>query len=108
MKIKSGVELLSETLEVGQPAEKGALVKVRLNGWLSKGESIRQEPISEFVIGRRTVITGLEYAVEGMRTGGVRKVKISPHLAYKEQGVPGIIPANALLIYEIELLGIAN
>ncbi|MGB3917962.1 MAG: FKBP-type peptidyl-prolyl cis-trans isomerase [Thiothrix litoralis] len=41
-----------------------------------------------------------------MRVGGTRKVKISPHLAYQQTGVPGIIPANAVLIYEIELLGV--
>ena len=106
MQLKRGIKLLSEVEGSGATAEKGARVKVRLNGWLSKGEPIRQEPISEFVVGGRALIPGIEYSVEGMRVGGTRKVRISPHLAYKEAGVAGIIPTGAVLTYEIELLGV--
>jgi FKBP-type peptidyl-prolyl cis-trans isomerase len=69
-------------------------------------KSIDQNTLNTFVVGGRVLIPGIEYAVEGIRVGGTRKVKISPHLAYQQTGVPGIIPANAVLIYEIELLGV--
>lgn len=106
MQLKPGIKLLSEIEGVGATAEKGTCVNVRLNGWLSKGEPIDQNTLNTFVIGGRVLIPGIEYAVEGMRVGGTRKVKISPHLAYQQTGVLGIIPANAVLIYEIELLGV--
>ena len=106
MQLKPGIKLLSEVAGVGAVAEKGARVQVRLTGWLSKGEPIDQEPVSEFVVGSRILIPGIEYSVEGMRVGGIRKIRISPHLAYKDTGVPGIIPAGAVLTYEIELLGV--
>lgn len=106
MQLKPGIRLLAEVEGTGALAEKGARVKVRLAGWLSKGEPIRQARESEFVVGARILIPGIEYSVEGMRVGGTRRVKISPHLAYKEVGVPGVIPENAVLTYEIELVGV--
>ena len=57
-----------------------------------------------FTLGKRTVIAGLEYGVEDMCVGGKRSLQVSPHLAYREAGVPGIIPANAKLRFEVELL----
>ncbi len=104
MNIKSGVKLISEVEGVGKPVAKGDHIAVRLNGWLSKGESIQENFISKTVVGSRTLIPGIEYSLMGMRPGGKRKVKISPHLAYKDVGVPGRIPPNAVLIYEIEVL----
>ena len=106
VRLKPGIKLLSEVQGTGATAEKGTRAKVRLDGWLSKGEPIRQDLMSEFVIGGRALIPGIEYSVEGMRVGGSRKVRISPHLAYKEAGVPGIIPADAVLTYEIELVSV--
>jgi len=47
------------------------------------------------------VLFGLFYGVEGMRVGGARKLKIAPHLGYRDKGVPGVIPPNAVLIAEI-------
>jgi FKBP-type peptidyl-prolyl cis-trans isomerase len=52
------------------------------------------------------VIAGLERGLEGMRIGGVRKLRVSPHLAYRDTGVPGVVPPNAVFIFEIELLSI--
>jgi FKBP-type peptidyl-prolyl cis-trans isomerase len=104
MQLKPGIKLLSETQGNGSLAKAGDFVTVRLNGWLSRGACIQADEKSQFVIGSRIVIPGIEYSVEGMRVGGKRRVKISPHLAYKETGVPGLIPPMAVLTYEIELL----
>jgi FKBP-type peptidyl-prolyl cis-trans isomerase len=106
--VKPGIKLLSEIEGVGVPAMKGDRIVVRLNGWLTKGEPIQENFNAENLIGSRVVIPGIEYSVEGMRPGGKRKVKISPHLAYKDVGVPGLIPPNAVLIYEIEVLSVAS
>lgn len=57
-------------------------------------------------LGRRESIAGLRYGIPGMRVGGTREIVISPHLAYGEVGIPGRIPANALLRCEVELLEI--
>src|SRR6266581_115000 len=55
------------------------------------------------VIGSRRLVAGVEAALIGMREGGYRKVRISPHLAYRGTGVEGKIPPNAVLIYEFWL-----
>ena len=55
------------------------------------------------VLGRREAVAGVEHALLGMKVGGYRKVRISPHLAYRDKGIPGLIPPNAVLICEIWL-----
>ena len=52
------------------------------------------------VLGRRQVIAGVEHALMGMRVGGYRKVRVSPHLAYRDKGIPDLIPPDAVLICE--------
>ena len=58
-------------------------------------------------LGRRQVIVDIEQALIGMKAGGYRKVRISPHLAYREEGVPGLIPPGAVLAVEVWVGGIA-
>ena len=67
-------------------------------------EGFMQEKI--FDLGRqpRNVIAGLAYGVEGMRAGGRRRIRVAPHLAYRDAGVPARIPANAVLIFDVALL----
>lgn len=60
--------------------------------------------VTELRIDRNALVNGLVYGVDGMRVGGTRRVKIAPHLAYGEQGVPGLVPANAVLTAEITVL----
>ncbi|MEJ2232036.1 MAG: FKBP-type peptidyl-prolyl cis-trans isomerase [Nitrospirales bacterium] len=86
--------------------KKGDTVTFRLNGWLNQGDPVQENYVGEIVVGSRVVIPGIEYSLEGMKPGGKRIVKISPHLGYKEAGVKDLIPANAVLIYEIEILAI--
>ena len=59
-------------------------------------------------IDRANLISGIFYAVQGMRVKGYRKIIISPHLGYGERGIPGIIPKNAKLTVEIEVLQAAD
>ena len=104
MKLKSGVKLLSETQGTGEPIKKGDTVKVRLNGWLNQGQQIQENHLCEIAVGGRELILGIDYSIEGMRKGGKRRVKISPHLGYRETGVKNLVPPNAVLVYEIEVL----
>ncbi len=60
------------------------------------------------VLGRRQAIAGVEQALMGMRAGGYRKVRVSPHLAYRDKGIPDLIPPNAVLICEIWLRNIVR
>jgi FKBP-type peptidyl-prolyl cis-trans isomerase len=60
--------------------------------------------ITEVRIDRRSLFNGLFYGVEGMRVGGTRRLEIAPHLGYGDRGVPGVIPASAVLTAEITIL----
>ena len=106
MEIRPGIKLVSESAGTGQSVKKGDTVTVRLNGWLNQGDPVQENYVGEIVVGSRAVIPGIEYSLEGMKPGGKRTVKISPYLGYKETGVKDLIPANAVLIYEIEVLAI--
>jgi FKBP-type peptidyl-prolyl cis-trans isomerase len=58
------------------------------------------------VLGRRQAIAGVEHALLGMKVGGYRKVRISPHLAYRDKGIPDLIPHDAVLVVELWLRAI--
>jgi FKBP-type peptidyl-prolyl cis-trans isomerase len=108
MMLRSGIKLLAETQGTGEPIKKGDTVKVRLNGSLNQGQPIQENYLAEVIIGSREIIPGIDYSIEGMRRGGRRKVKISPHLGYRQAGVEERIPPNAVLVYEIEVLEVKH
>jgi FKBP-type peptidyl-prolyl cis-trans isomerase FkpA len=94
----------------GVEAKKGDTVEVHYTGWLEDGEKFdssvdKGDPFS-FVIGAGQVIPGWDLGIEGIKTGEKRRLTIPPALAYGEGGVPGAIPGNAILIFEVELLKI--
>lgn len=92
----------------GEEANVGETVVVHYTGWLMDGTKFdssvdRGTPFS-FTLGERRVIPGWEQGVEGMQVGGKRELIIPPHLAYGEAGAGGVIPPDATLRFEIELL----
>jgi len=100
--MRSGIKLVTETIGEGRPAARGQSVTVRWEIALNRGAKVR-EGVSTFTLGRREVFAGMEYAVEGMRAGGTRTVRVSPHLGYRDAGVPGSIPPNAALVVTLAL-----
>ncbi|HEX6024658.1 MAG TPA: FKBP-type peptidyl-prolyl cis-trans isomerase, partial [Solirubrobacter sp.] len=79
---------------------------MRYVGSLHRGDVFEPGRTVAFTLGARRVIAGLERGVEGMRVGGRRRLRIAPHLAYRERGVPGRVPANALVLLDVELVEI--
>jgi FKBP-type peptidyl-prolyl cis-trans isomerase FkpA len=104
--------LVIEDVVVGDGAEAcaGQTVSVHYTGWLTNGSKFdsskdRDEPF-EFELGGRRVIAGWDEGVQGMRIGGTRKLTIPPDLGYGARGAGGVIPPNATLVFEVELLGL--
>ena len=94
----------------GAMAEAGHKVSVHYTGWLTDGSKFdssldRKQPF-EFSLGRGMVIRGWDEGVAGMKVGGKRKLTIPPQLGYGAQGAGGVIPPNATLVFEGELLDI--
>jgi FKBP-type peptidyl-prolyl cis-trans isomerase FkpA len=114
--IKTPSGLVIEELVVGggHAAAAGQKVSVHYTGWLMEGGNAgkkfdsskdRGEPFA-FPLGRGHVIKGWDEGVAGMKVGGKRKLTIPPALGYGARGAGGVIPPNATLIFEVELLGI--
>jgi hypothetical protein len=120
-RLRSGLTLLADIPGTGEPVRRQHNYRIRLRLWLNKGEAIRWQTawgpvgvarleddgkvlITEVRIDRRSLVSGLFYGVEGMHVGGMRRLEIAPHLAYGDRGVPGIIPAAAVLTAEIKVL----
>ena len=99
------------TLGSGPSPKHGDTVSVHYTGWLTDGTKFdssldRGEPFT-FLLGTGQVIQGWDEGVATMRVGDKVKLTIPPELAYGEAGYPGAIPANATLLFEIDLLSIS-
>jgi len=106
----SGLIYEDVTLGSGAVAALGQTVSVHYTGWLTDGTKFdsskdRNEPF-EFSLGAGYVIRGWDEGVQGMQVGGVRKLTIAPELGYGARGAGGVIPPNATLVFEVELLGL--
>ena len=104
------VDLQIQDLKVGSglEAKEGSKVTVNYTGKLENGAKFdssfdRNQPFS-FTLGAGQVIEGWEKGIPGMKVGGERKLTIPPQMAYGVSGIPNVIPPNATLIFEIELL----
>ena len=123
MRIKSGIKLLAEMEGAGEPVKKGDSVVYNWRLYRNRGEEIalneqqaKNLPTEMIrvvdgyhfidhrtILGSRQTVAGVEYALYGMKPGGYRKIRISPHLAYRDKGLGDLIPANAVLIVELWL-----
>lgn len=128
MKRLSGLTLLEEREGEGRSAERGDRVVYNSRLFLNKGDEvplnerqvqhlpedmIRVEAGVTFVdhktlLGSRQTIAGVEHTLIGMKVGGYRKVRVSPHLAYRDKGIPDLVPPDAVLICEIWLRDIVR
>ncbi|HVX95693.1 MAG TPA: FKBP-type peptidyl-prolyl cis-trans isomerase [Polyangia bacterium] len=116
--MKPGVELIDDAAGLGARVEKKVFYDFRLRMWLSRGEPVRwSKPwglcdrarieddgttlFASLRVDREYMFAGLFYGVEGMRVGGTRRIRVAPHLGYREVGVPGVVPPNALLTVEV-------
>jgi FKBP-type peptidyl-prolyl cis-trans isomerase (trigger factor) len=126
MKRLSGRKWLEEREGTGTPANKGDRVLFNMRLFLNKGDEVRLNETQTthlpkemirvidgatlvdhtIVLGRREAMAGVEHALMGMKVGGYRKVRVSPHLAYQDKGIPDLIRPNAVLIVEVWLRGV--
>ena len=107
---ESGLKYEDLTEGTGTEAQAGKTVSVHYTGWLTDGQKFdsskdRNDPF-EFALGAGQVIKGWDEGVVGMKIGGTRRLIIPPQLGYGARGAGGVIPPNATLLFEVELLGV--
>jgi FKBP-type peptidyl-prolyl cis-trans isomerase len=110
VKTPSGLEYVDLVVGTGAQPAAGQTVSVHYTGWLTDGRKFdssvdRGQPLV-FPVGRGRVIKGWDEGVGSMKVGGKRKLTIPPHLGYGASGAGGVIPPNATLVFEVELLGV--
>ena len=110
MKTQSGLEYIEIEPGTGAQAENGKVVNVHYTGKFQDGKVFdsshsRGEPIS-FPLGKGNVIKGWDEGIALMKVGGKAQLIIPPNLAYGESGAAGVIPPNATLIFDVELVSI--
>ncbi|MDX1412376.1 MAG: FKBP-type peptidyl-prolyl cis-trans isomerase [Nitrospirales bacterium] len=106
----SGLQYIDLVLGKGRVAKAGDLALVHYTGWLKDGTKFdsskdRNQPF-EFPLGAGRVIKGWDEGVVGMKIGGKRKLIIPPQLGYGARGAGHVIPPNATLTFEVELLNL--
>ncbi len=106
----SGLKYTDETVGTGESPKTGQKVTVHYTGTLTDGKKFdsskdRDEPFT-FTIGIGQVIKGWDEGVMTMKPGGKRKLTIPPELGYGSRGAGGVIPPNATLIFDVELISV--
>ncbi len=110
----SGLQFEDTVTGGGAEAQRGNLVSVHYTGWLYNNGAVgakfdsskdRGEPF-QFSLGGGQVIRGWDEGVAGMKIGGTRRLVIPPELGYGARGAGGVIPPNATLLFEVDLLGV--
>ena len=112
--LPNGIRIIDEAVGEGAEPAKGQRVSVHYTGWLDQGGTPgkkfdssrdRGQPFS-FTLGAGEVISGWDIGVATMRVGGRRRLVLPPEHAYGARGAGGVIPPNATLIFDVELLGV--
>jgi peptidylprolyl isomerase len=108
--LPSGLQYTDIVIGTGKSPQPGQIAVVHYTGWLTDGKKFdssvdRGKPF-EFPIGQGRVIKGWDEGVASMKVGGKRKLVIPPQLGYGERGAGDVIPSNATLVFEVELLDI--
>lgn len=108
MKTESGLEYIETEAGSGEQAVPGKTVRVHYTGRFPDGRVFdssveRGEPI-EFILGAGRVIKGWDEGIALMNVGGKGQLTIPPHLGYGERGAGGVIPPNATLVFDVELV----
>lgn len=106
----SGLKFEDLNVGAGDLAIAGSRVSVHYTGWLLEGDKFdssldRNQPFA-FTLGKGMVIAGWDEGVAGMKVGGKRRLTIPPQLGYGSQGAGGVIPPNATLVFDVELLSV--
>ena len=109
VKTDSGLQYQDLKVGKGDVAKKGATVEVHYTGWLAKDgkkfdSSVDRKETFSFELGAGEVIKGWDEGVAGMKVGGKRTLIIPPELGYGARGAGGVIPPNATLTFDVELL----
>ena len=106
----SGLQITEVEVGTGEEAQTGQTVSVHYTGWLADGTKFdssldRGQPLT-FVLGAGQMIPGFDEGVAGMKVGGMRRLILPPDLAYGPQGRPPVIPPNAELTFDVQLVSV--
>ena len=121
MRFKKEIKLISETIGNGELIEKGKWYTISIRMWLNKGDEVIWKQTFGLYDGlkiedngkmmtttarydREFLINGIFYGIEGMKIGGKRKIRIDPRFGYREKGIEDMIPPNAVLLAEVEII----
>jgi hypothetical protein len=120
--MRRGIKILEDVVGEGPEIQRHRFYRMSLRIWLNKGDPViwtkpfglldqahvsddGQTLTADYRIDREFLFGGLFYGIEGMRIGGKRLLKLSPHLAYRDAGVEGMIPPKAVLKVEVFIHG---
>jgi FKBP-type peptidyl-prolyl cis-trans isomerase len=106
--VDTGIELVEEATGDGDEVRKGDVVVLDLQVSLNRGDIVIPRRETSLTYGRRDMFAGLAISIRGMREGGYRKTRVSPHLGYGKDGIPGTTPPNGVLICEIWVRSISR
>jgi FKBP-type peptidyl-prolyl cis-trans isomerase len=98
---KSGIKILADTPGTGPELKKGDRVRLKYDIHLNRGDFLVRDQDSIWTVGTRRFVNGFLYGLEGMRPGGTRRFRASPHLCHRDAEIEGV-PKNAVLIFDIK------